>query len=222
MFESLFAWLQGIALAGGAKGVFFLAFLQEIIPPIPSTLVTVASGGLFLSGSAVTLESFGHLIAIVALPIALGMTLGSVIIYGLVYWGGAPLIKRFGHLVGTSWDDIERLQGRLSGTAVDEIAFFALRSFPLTPSILLNVVCGLVRWNPLSFIISTFFGTLIRAAWSGFIGWQLGSALSSYSSFVERANWIVLIGFALAVIGFFAYRRYTAKKKAAAEESIEA
>jgi len=221
MFESLFVWLQGIALAGGAKGVFFLAFLQEIIPPIPSTLVTVASGGLFLSGSAVTLESFGRLIGLVALPIALGMTLGSVIIYGLVYWGGAPLIKRFGHLVGTSWDDIERLQGRLSGTAVDEIAFFALRSFPLTPSILLNVVCGLVRWNPISFIISTFFGTLIRAAWSGFIGWQLGSALSSYSSFVERANWVVLLGFALVVIGFFGYRRYKTKKKAAVQETIE-
>lgn len=211
MFESLFVWLQGIALAGGAKGVFFLAFLQEIIPPIPSTLVTVASGGLFLSGSAITLESFGRLIGLVALPIALGMTLGSIIIYGLVYWGGAPLIKRFGHLVGTSWDDIERLQGRLSGTVVDEVAFFALRSFPLTPSILLNVVCGLVRWNPISFIISTFFGTLIRATWSGFIGWQLGSALSSYSSFVERAHWAILIIFVVAVIGFFGYRRYKAK-----------
>lgn len=211
MFESLFIWLQGIALAGGAKGVFFLAFLQEIIPPIPSTLVTVASGGLFLSGSALTWESFGRLIMMVGIPIALGMTLGSVIVYGVVYWGGAPLVKRFGHHVGISWESIERLQDRLSGTTADEAIFFAARAFPLIPSVLLNVVCGLVRWNPISFIVSTFFGTVIRATWSGFIGWQLGSALSSYSDFIERTHWGVLIGFVIAVVVFLGYRRHKAK-----------
>lgn len=215
MFSSLLIWLQSIAFAYGAWGVFFLAFLQEVVPPIPSTLVTVASGGLLLTGSTITLESIGRLVSVVGIPIAAGMTAGSIIVYGVVYWGGAPLVKRFGHLIGISWGDIEQLQERLQGTAADEVIFFAARAFPLTPSILLNVVCGLVRWNPVSFVFSTFFGTIIRATWTGFIGWQLGSAIVTYERVIRFGNWIVVGLAAAAVVGFVVYRRRkTAEERA--------
>jgi membrane protein DedA with SNARE-associated domain len=215
MLEGLLIWLQGIAVAHGPLGVFLIAFLQEIVPPIPSTLVSAGSGLLIVGDASVTTASVVKLVTHVGLPIAFGMTLGALIVYGVVYWGGAPLVKRFGHLVGISWDDIEKFRMRMRGTAADEVIFFAARAFPLTPSILLNIVCGVLRWNPVSFIISTFFGTLIRATWSGFLGWQLGNALVSYSNHIEQAHNIFFAVFVIALIAFFGYRKWKSKQPTA-------
>lgn len=222
MFESLLIWFQSVASTWGGWGVFFLAFLQEIIPPIPSTLVSFGSGLLIIGDAPITTASVIKLMTHVSLPLAAGMTLGAMIVYGVVYWGGAPLVRRFGHLVGISWDDIEHFKSRMSGTHSDEVILFIARSFPLTPSILINVVCGMLRWNPISFLLSTFFGTVVRATVTGFIGWQLGSAIVSYSSFIEKAHNTIFVICILAIVAFFVYRRYKAKKKAAAEETIEA
>lgn len=212
MFTSLIVWLQDIALVHGPWGVFLIAFIQEVVPPIPSTLVSVGSGLLIIGDASVNVASITKLVTHVGLPIAVGMTLGALIVYGVVYWGGAPVVKRFGHLAGISWDDIERLRARMRGTAADDVIFFVARAFPLTPSILLNVVCGVLRWNPVSFVISTFFGTLIRATWSGFLGWQLGGALVSYAEHIEQANNVFFIVFIIGIVGFLGYRRWKSKR----------
>lgn len=212
MFASLLIWLQGIAVSHGPLGVFLIAFIQEIVPPIPSTLVSAGSGLLIIGDAPVTVASVTKLVTHVGFPIAIGMTLGAIVVYAIVYWGGPPLVKRFGHLVGISWDDIEKFRTRMRGTAADDIIFFAARAFPLTPSILLNIVCGVLRWNPISFIISTFFGTLIRATWSGFLGWQLGNALVSYSRHIEQAHNIFFAVFVIALVAFFGYRKWKASQ----------
>ncbi len=213
MFTGLLIWLQGIAVSHGPLGVFLIAFIQEIVPPIPSTLVSAGSGLLIVGDAPVTIASVTKLVTHVGLPIAIGMTLGAIIVYTVVYWGGPPLVKQFGHFVGISWDDIEKFRTRMRGTVADDIIFFAARAFPLTPSILLNIVCGVLRWNPISFIISTFFGTLIRATWSGFLGWQLGSALVSYSRHIEQAHNIFFAVFVIALVAFFGYRKYKATRQ---------
>jgi membrane protein DedA with SNARE-associated domain len=215
MFSALLTWLQSIATGHGALGVFLIAFIQEVIPPIPSTLVSAGSGLLIVGDASVNAASIMKLVTHVGLPIAVGMTLGAMIVYGVVYWGGAPAVKRFGHFVGISWDDIERFRARMRGTAADDVIFFVARAFPLTPSILLNVVCGVLRWNPISFIVSTFFGTLIRATWSGFLGWQLGGALVSYSRHIEQANTIFFIVLVLGILIFLGYRRWKSRRPTA-------
>ena len=215
MTESLLAWVHTIASTWGGWGIFFLALLQEVIPPIPSTLVSFGGGLLLVGDMNVNAASVMRLMTQVSLPLASGMTLGALIVYGVVYWGGAPVVRRYGHLVGVSWDDIERLKSRMSGTHTDEVALFVARSFPLVPSILVNVVCGILRWNPVSFFLSTFFGTVVRATITGFIGWQLGNAVVSYSDFIGHAHNAIV---AVAVVGlgaFLGYRRYKAKRMSA-------
>lgn len=212
MIESFLAWFHVVASTWGGWGIFFLAFLQEVIPPIPSTLVSLGGGLLLVGDMDVNVASVIKLMTHVSLPLASGMTLGALIVYGVVYWGGSPVVHRFGYLVGISWDDIEGFKSRMSGTHTDEIVLFIARSFPLMPSILVNVVCGILRWNPISFFLSTFFGTVIRATVTGFIGWQLGNAVASYSDFVGRAHTTVIVVSVLAVGAFFVYRRHKAKQ----------
>ncbi len=42
-------------------------------------------------------------------------TLGSLAHYALGYYGGKPLIERFGKYLGISWEEIEIFSGRIRG-----------------------------------------------------------------------------------------------------------
>lgn len=207
MLEALLHVIQSTMLAAGPLGVFFLAILQEVIPPIPSTLVTVSAGFVLLAGEPFSLLTFWHLFYAVGIPVAAGLTLGSLVIYGIVYWGGRPTVERYGRFVGVSWSDIERLQEHMRGHVTDDVLLFAARAFPLMPSIAINVACGIVRWRIVPFVLHTFFGTIVRAMWSGFIGWQFSALYMRYASVVEGGQNVVLGVLVILAAVFLYYRR---------------
>ena len=210
MFASLFTYLQGLAQTYGVWGIFALAFIQEIFPPIPSTLITLSSGIFFFSGQVISRETIKDLFLYVGFPVSSGLTLGSAIIYGIVYRYGKVVIERWGKYMGVAWEDIEKLQKYLRGHIADDFLFFAARCLPIVPSIVLNVFCGVVRWRPLTFIGITFLGTIIRSMWTGFIGWQLGSFYEQYAKVIERIHNLIIV---LIVLALGSYIFYKWKKK---------
>ena len=212
MLTALLAFAQNLFISIGPWGVLVLGFLQEVIPPIPSTLVTVSAGFFFLEGTALSWAAFFKLFLYVGLPIATGLSLGSLIIYGVVYWGGKPIVVKYGKFLGVSWDEVEKMRVYMEGHTWDDVLLFAARSFPLMPSVAINVFCGLVRWRPVPFFLHTFFGTIIRSMWSGFIGWQFGNFYLGYSTVVEGAQNIILVIFALALIVFLYYHKKKKRK----------
>ncbi|GMU73907.1 MAG: hypothetical protein AMXMBFR44_1060 [Candidatus Campbellbacteria bacterium] len=206
MIESLLSYIQTIFLSLGPWGVLLLAFVQEIVPPIPSTLVTVSAGFVFLAGEAFSWAAFLKMFLYVGLPIAVGLTLGSLIIYGVVYWGGKPLVLRYGRYAGLSWEDVEKIQSYMRGHAWDDVVFFLARSFPLMPSVAINVFSGLVRWPLGKFALYTFFGTIIRSMWSGFLGWEFAHIYQRYATVIENTQNIVFL-IVLIAVGAYLYHR---------------
>ncbi len=206
MFETLIAYFHTAALFAGPWGIFLLSLVQEIVPPIPSTLVTLSAGFFFMGDAAITVGSVGKLFFIVGIPVAAGLTLGSFVVYGIVYWGGRPVVERFGKYIGITLADIDRLDTYLKGKKFDDALLFLARSFPLMPSSVLNIFCGLVRWNPLSFAATTFVGTIIRSMWSGFIGWQVGVVYETYAHKIESFQNVLFI-LAVVAIAIFVYIR---------------
>ncbi|MEK7579508.1 MAG: VTT domain-containing protein [Patescibacteria group bacterium] len=206
MLDSLITYLHTAALFAGPLGVFLLSFLQELIPPIPSTLVTLSVGFFFMGDAAITGASMWRLFLYVGLPVSVGLTLGSLMIYGIVYWGGRPVVERFGKYIGITLADIDRLNAYLTGRKYDDVLLFLARSFPLMPSSVLNIFCGLVRWSPVSFFWNTFIGTIIRSMWSGFIGWQVGVVYEAYAARIESFQNILFI-LAIVAIALFVYIR---------------
>lgn len=207
--DTIITLLQTWALAAGFWGVMGIAFLQEVVPPLPSTVISLSLGFLLLGGEPLSAATLWRLFVDVGLPIAIGLTLGSVIVYYVVRWGGTAVIDRWGTWIGVTNADIEKLQSRLKGRTIDEVLLFALRTLPFVPSVAINAVAGLVRWNIVTFIILTFTGTIIRAMWSALIGWQVGSALQEYAAVIERIHWFVVIGLAVGVLLFIWHRRRT-------------
>src|SRR3989344_383252 len=95
MIEGLIHFLQVNVLPWGALGVFVASVIEEVVAPIPSALIMTMSGFLLVSGPVAT-SSMGALIFKVAIPAALGVTIGSYVIYFAARFGGRFLIEKWG------------------------------------------------------------------------------------------------------------------------------
>ncbi len=159
MFEFVQHWVLS-AGAWGAVGFFAGAFLEEVAFPFPSPLLLI--GVAFFFGKPVTFAIIIRMLWSVILPIATGATLGSLVIYGIAYSGGKIAVIKFSKRLGFSWDDVEKIREKLSTRRSDEIVLFLSRCLPFAPTTLVTIAAGIVRMNPILYIMLTFLGICIR------------------------------------------------------------
>lgn len=191
----------------GALGVFFASLIEEVIVPIPSALIMMAAGFFLLGTQAISVTSLVFLFTNVALPIALGLTLGSLVTYGLAYYLGKPFVERWGNYLSVTWTDIERLESYFAKQYKDELVFFGLRLVPIVPSIVINLFAGFVRFPIFKYLILTFVGILFRAYLVGFLGWQIGEAFYNYDTYFNQVENLGLIVVVIIAAFFFFKKR---------------
>jgi len=205
----------------GALGLFGAAIAEEIIAPIPSPFIMMAGGFLFLKGS-LSWNLVSTLFFKVSLPIAFGVTLGSLVIFYIAYMSGKPVLLRYGKWFGLSWNDLERAEKHFEKGYRDELTVFIMRAVPIIPSVAIAALCGLVRMNLRTYIIYTFLGTLVRSSVLAVLGWQFGSLYMQYAdkiSHVENTILIVLaVCFVLTLFGRFLWAR---KKMRVIQSEVE-
>ena len=159
MLDLIQSWVFQ-AGAWGALGFFVGAFLEEVAFPLPSPLLLI--GVAFFTGNPLSLLAVLKMLGLVILPVSLGATLGSLVIYGLAYFGGKATIDRFAKWLSFSWTDVIKLQEKLDQTRSDEWLLFLSRCLPFTPTTLLTAMAGIIRMNIPVFILVTFAGIFIR------------------------------------------------------------
>lgn len=186
------------------------SIIEEIIAPIPSTLVIMGSSFLILKGYPIAVDSIMRLLIYVVLPASAGVTLGSLFVYAIGYFLGSPFIKRWGKYMGVSWDDIEKAEGRFSQGKSDNLILFILRAVPVVPSVAISIFCGFIRYRLRDYIMFTFLGSLVRGFVLGILGWQFGMLyleISQQISFLEELVLLVLV----IALGVYLYWRKTKK-----------
>ncbi|HTX60957.1 MAG TPA: VTT domain-containing protein [Methanobacterium sp.] len=211
MFEQIILYLEGILLAYGALGVFIGSIVEEIIAPIPSTLIIMGTSFILLKGVAITPETLFTLFMFVVLPASIGVTIGSSAIYILAYYIGKEFVDRWGKYLGISWGSLEKAQKKFENSRSDEILLFLVRAIPVVPSIAINVFCGFIRYDLKKFLVITFLGTMVRAFILGFLGWQFGSFYQSISTEISGLEEISLAVIILVIIIYIGYMKYGKK-----------
>lgn len=211
MIGSLINFIHEVILPYGSVGVFVASLLEEVIAPIPSAAVQLATGFFFLNGGIDGVWLY-NLIFIILIPVALGVALGSLVVYGLAYALGKPALIRWGKYFGVSWEDVERLDTWFESSIADELALFIVRTIPVIPSVAVSAAYGLVRFNIVKFLVISFMGTLVRATILAVIGWQVGSVYLHYAEIIEKFESFVLILFVVVMVLFILYR-YMKKKR---------
>lgn len=208
MIETVITFLEHTLIPLGALGIFLASIIEAVIVPIPSAAVLYASGFLFLS-SLSGLAFYSNLLFIIAIPAAIGGTIGSYVIYGMGYFFGKPFFERSGKLIGITWQEIEDLQKRFSKGPRDEITLILLRSIPIIPAAALSALAGIIRMKPLNYGFSTLIGSIVRGLILAWIGGEVGSLYKTHLEFVNKWESVILVigVFAMVGVGVFLFKR---------------
>lgn len=204
MIETVITFLEHNLIPLGAGGIFLASIIEAIIVPIPSAAVLYTSGFLFLS-SLSGLSFYSNLLFVVAIPAAIGGTIGSYFIYGLGYFFGKPFFERSGKWIGITWQEIDDLRLRFSKGPRDEITLIALRSIPIIPAAALSALAGIIRMKPLNYGFSTFIGSVVRGLILAWIGGEVGSLYKDHLEFVNKWETVILVIGALVLVGIGAF-----------------
>jgi len=211
MIEAVVLFFQKTLIPLGAVGVFLAAFLEEVIAPIPSTIVLVGSG-FILSSGPISFETFLSLVFKVAIPASLGMAIGSLFVFGLAWFFGKPAIEKWGKWFSLSWEDIEKSREKFSKGPKDEITLFVLRATPAVPSVAISAFAGLVRFPLKPYLIYSFLGSIVRALILGFVGSRVGALYFLYAEQISEVENYVLLLLGLSIVTFIIYRFWKNKK----------
>src|SRR3954454_24591317 len=94
----LFVFISKIIAATGYAGIAMLMAIESACIPLPSELIMPFAGYLVYEG---TFKLFWA-----ATAGAIGCNLGSVIAYEIGYYGGRPMVEKYGHYLLLSRNEI--------------------------------------------------------------------------------------------------------------------
>ncbi len=189
-----------LAMLGGG-------FIEQIIVPIPSPIITMAGGAFLISHTLPIFETIWQIFIKVSLPYTIGATLGTSLVFWTTHLGGKPLIDRFGKLIGISWNLIEKIKTDFKKTIKDELFILIACAIPVVPVSLVTAFCGGFRISAVKFYPIVFLALLIRATILGFVGFQMGEAFTKLAHGLDKIESVLTVIGAGLILGFLYLKR---------------
>jgi len=159
----LSAFIIGVISSGGYLGIVALMAIESACIPLPSEVIMPFSGYLVYAGRF-------HLLW-VATAGAIGCNLGSVIAYEIGFYGGRPLVERYGSYILLSRGELDwadHFFARWGSAAV-----FIARLLPVIRTFI-ALPAGIARMPRLRFHVYTFVGSWPWCLMLAYIGMKLG------------------------------------------------
>jgi membrane protein DedA with SNARE-associated domain len=210
--HALDAWIESIMLlliswvaALGPLGVFIGVMIETFVAPLPSPLVPMAAG-FILTWELEPLQAIFVILFSVMLVGALAATLGSFFGYGIAYFGGYPLIERYGKYLGTSIEEVEYMRKNMEKSSRDEIYLFTARAIPIIPLSVISLLYGALRANIKRFTLVTFLGALPRYLVLGLLGWIIGVGFINLAQMIDLFETLILVLLLIFLVVFILYR----------------
>ena len=184
----------------GYLGVALWVALESVIVPIPSELVLPFAG--FLVGQGTSIEPItgqAWNLVLVTLAGTMGATIGALIAYAIGYYGGRPVLERWGRFLRITPADLDKTDAFFARHGT-KAAFFG-RLIPVVRS-LVSFAAGIGHMPLLPFTFFTALGSLPFTFVLVFAGMQLGANWEVIGDILKRFEYAILAVVALAVIGF--------------------
>lgn len=219
------AWIEGLIWAIiswiqvlGPVGVFLGVMIETFIAPIPSPIIMMAAGFILTSPPCPLCPPYPVPLALLIIVVnvmlvgAFAVTIGSFFGYGIAYFGGYPIIERWGKYLGTSVEEVDYMRQRLEKSSRDEIFLFSARAIPIVPLSLVSLLYGLLRSDIKRFTIVTFLGALPRCLILGVLGWIVGSVFFQWAEIIDLMETMILGILLIFFVVFVIYRIYIRRK----------
>jgi len=176
----LFVFIKGLISATGYAGITLLMAIESACIPLPSELIMPFAGYLVYTGL--------FKLMLVATAGALGCNLGSLVAYEIGYYGGRPLVERYGRwiLMGQrELDWADRFFSHWGGSAI----FFGrllpvIRTFIALPA-------GIARMPRAKFHIYTFLGSWPWCFGLAWLGMKLGENWRELGKYFHKFDAVI-------------------------------
>lgn len=198
-------------VANAPLAVFLGCILEQVIFPIPASLVVLSATFLVMQGTGFSLLALGNLIILIVIPAALGITVGSLLYYALAYKLGKPFIEKTSRFLGVSVEDVESVERQFKESRYEDIFMFLVRAAPGIPGIAISLFCGLVRYDLKKYCITTFSGSAVQMLGWGIIAWLFGNIYQTLEGSVTLLSEIVLFIIVLMVVGYIVMKKWGKK-----------
>lgn len=213
MIAQLVSMIELIMREYGAMGVFFATLLEEIIAPIPSSLVAMFAGFFLLPADENIIGVLPSAIVTVAIPMSIGISAGSLVVFALAYFGGKPIILKWGKWFGIEWASLEKLETKLAKGYADELVLFGARALPIVSSVAISAWCGMIRYPVRTFLLITILGSFVRSFMMALIGWQVRDGYIFFADVISQIETFILAGIIGASVLFLIYSRNKRKTR---------
>ncbi|MDO5837097.1 MAG: VTT domain-containing protein [Methanobacterium sp.] len=213
MFGEIINITESFIISNVSWTVFLGCILEQIIVPIPASLIVLSSTFLLLKGTSFALPALGTLLVKIVIPASLGITLGSFVYYTLAYKLGTPFIERTSRYLGVSVNDVVEVEKKFKDSRYDDIFMFLARCFPVIPSIAINLFCGLIKYDPKKYVITTFFGSAVQIFGWGMLAWFSGNIYLILEDKIANISNIVMGIIIIGVIYFIIMKRRGKNRK---------
>jgi membrane protein DedA with SNARE-associated domain len=211
--SSLLNYILEMIKTNSLQAMFMGGIIEQVFVPIPSPIITMAGGAIIINPGLQLLAALGQIFQKVSLPYTIGATIGSSMVFLVAYFGGKPIIDRFGKYVGISWKLIEKVRSDFQKSIADELFILISCSIPVVPVSLVAGFCGGFKVKPLKYYPMVFLALLIRSTILGFLGFQMGEAFIGLAHGLDKIESILTVIGAGLILGFLFLKRETWLKK---------
>jgi len=205
-------WILESIRAYGPWSVFLGVIIESVIVPIPSPIIIMFAGFILISPDLTAPAALMPILLLIVLPGSVASTLGAYIGYWIGYLGGKPLVDRWKVFLGFGWEDVEILEHRFRSGQVNASIFF-LRALPIFPLSVISAAAGLFRLPLKQFSLWTFYGTIPRCLFLGYLGWWIGETYHHLAYGIDKAEMIVSILLIIAIFALIIWLRARVRGK---------
>src|SRR5512141_816826 len=200
IIAALSAFIISVISRMGYPGIVLLMAIESACIPLPSEVIMPFSGALTIPSIAAQYGREPFTLVLVALFGAIGCNLGSVLAYEVGYYGGRPLVEKYGAYLLLSKRELEWADHfflRYGNAAV-----LISRMLPVVRTFI-ALPAGIARMPRLRFHLYTFIGSWPWCLGLAWIGLKLGERWDSdprlkmwFHRFDAIIGGIILIGIA--------------------------
>jgi membrane protein DedA with SNARE-associated domain len=190
-FALAFQFIHWVIDGTGYAGIAILMAIESACIPLPSELI------MPFAGYPVSQGRFNLFWA--ATAGAIGCNLGSVLAYEVGYYGGRPLVEKYGSYILMSRHDVEmadRFFARFGGAAI-----FVGRLLPVIRTFI-ALPAGIARMPRVPFHIYTFLGSWPWCFALAYLGMKLGDHWMDLKPYFLKFKEGILVALLAGVIWF--------------------
>ncbi len=203
-FQLVTAWVLHLIHHLGYAGIAIGMMLQAIGVPLPSEVMMSFGGYLAYTRE---LALFPVILAGTA-----GDTLGAAIAYGIGYYGGRPLVMRFGRLIFVRERELEHAHAWI--VRYGSRAVLLCKLLPAVRAVA-SLPAGVVQMPFWRFLGFTLIGSSIWCTGFAYIGLALGRNWDALSGVFHRFA-LLLIAVIVVGIGFWLWSHLRSRAQRAA------